>query len=127
MEEIKASDIMLNNWFQVNGFPMYVDSIFRDTVYLEFEGNEGDVWEENVKDLSPIPLTEDVLLKCGFVRMSEKLNFYILGYDVNLKIDKKIKWVAWCNSVLTNVEITYLHELQNLVKCLTKTELIVEL
>lgn len=43
-----------------NGFPMTITGIFttffdleyeqRGTVYLDFEGNEGDVWEEDVKD-----------------------------------------------------------------------------
>lgn len=33
-------------------FPMRVVGLLKDgTVYLDFEGNEGDVWEENVKDL----------------------------------------------------------------------------
>lgn len=32
--------------------PMQVVGIFQDgTVYLDFEGNEGDAWEVNVKDL----------------------------------------------------------------------------
>lgn len=32
--------------------PMEVVAIFKDgTVYLDFEGNEGDVWEVNAKDL----------------------------------------------------------------------------
>lgn len=32
--------------------PMQVTAIFQDgTVYLDFEGNEGDVWESNIKDL----------------------------------------------------------------------------
>ncbi len=32
--------------------PMQVAAIFQDgTVYLDFEGNEGDVWEANIKDL----------------------------------------------------------------------------
>ncbi|WP_303224025.1 hypothetical protein [Butyricimonas faecihominis] len=32
--------------------PMQVVGIFQDgTVYLDFEGNEGDVWEVNIKDL----------------------------------------------------------------------------
>lgn len=32
--------------------PMQVVGIFQDgTVYLNFEGNDGDVWEVNVKDL----------------------------------------------------------------------------
>lgn len=35
--------------------PMQVTAIFQDgTVYLDFEGNEGDVWEANIKDLKTI-------------------------------------------------------------------------
>jgi len=47
-----------------NGFPMIITGIFTTlpdlnksqagTVYLDFEGNEGDVWEEDVKDIEPI-------------------------------------------------------------------------
>lgn len=40
-----------------NGFPMYVTGIFKDnltkgTLYLDFDGNEGDVWEEDLCDVS---------------------------------------------------------------------------
>lgn len=35
--------------------PMQVTAIFQDgTVYLDFEGNEGDAWEANIKDLKAI-------------------------------------------------------------------------
>ena len=35
--------------------PMQVTAIFQDgTVYLDFEGNEGDVREANIKDLKAI-------------------------------------------------------------------------
>ena len=35
--------------------PMKIVSIFEDgTVYLDFEGNEGDVWEDNVENLKPV-------------------------------------------------------------------------
>jgi hypothetical protein len=37
---------------KTNKFPMRVVGMFDDgTVYLDFEGNEGDVWEEKAKDL----------------------------------------------------------------------------
>lgn len=46
-----------------NGFPMKVVGLFTTkyqldnpesgTAYLDFEGNEGDIWEEDVKDLKP--------------------------------------------------------------------------
>lgn len=33
-------------------FPMRVVGLFAsDTVYLDFDGNEGDVWEEDIEDL----------------------------------------------------------------------------
>ncbi len=36
----------------IETIPMQVTAIFQDgTVYLDFEGNEGDVWEANIKDL----------------------------------------------------------------------------
>ena len=35
--------------------PMKIVSIFEDgTVYLDFGGNEGDVWEDNVENLKPV-------------------------------------------------------------------------
>ena len=43
-----------------DGFPMIVvglnsslDDLNNGTVYLDFEGNEGDMWEEEAKDLQP--------------------------------------------------------------------------
>lgn len=121
MEEIKAGDIMLNNWFHVNGYPMYVDSIFRDTVYLEFEGNEGDVWEENIKDLKPIPLTEDILLKAGFEKDEEGL---FSSYPT-IVAKTKTRWAFYNNGLSGGelVRIDYLHQLQNLVRILTGNDL----
>lgn len=43
-----------------DGFPMIVVGIYSSlkdlsngTVYLDFEGNEADMWEEEAKDLTP--------------------------------------------------------------------------
>lgn len=139
MEEIKAGDIMLNNWFHVNGYPMYVDSIFRDTVYLEFEGNEGDVWEENIKDLKPIPLTEDILLKAGFGEKDDQyyliiqtgvssnavyFEFEIVNGDVfgSMWIDKETE-----NTRKIFLEVKYVHQLQNLLFILSGNQLIINI
>lgn len=132
MEEIKAGDIMLNNWFHVNGYPMYVDSIFRDTVYLEFEGNEGDVWEENIKDLKPIPLTEDILVKAGFRK--HKMS----GYDTHFIYSLFIGGETIGITALYNADfsimlhglargVKYLHRLQNIINIVTGTELEINL
>lgn len=124
MEEIKAGDIMLNNWFHVNGYPMYVDSIFQDTVYLEFEGNEGDVWEENIKDLVPIPLTEDILLKAGATPYRAKDTF-ILG-DITIDIKLGIAMLNYIDCTPLLCKCKYMHTFQNIVKLLTGNDLKIE-
>ena len=50
-----------------NGFIFDVVSIFKDgTVYSDFEGNEGDVWEfDDNNPCQGIELTKEILLKCG--------------------------------------------------------------
>ena len=145
MEEIKAGDIMIGNWFHVNGYPMYVDSIFRDTVYLEFEGNEGDVWEENIKDLKPIPLTDDILLKAGFEKNRfTKYPTFKLGKVEITNVEffdedsegKEFSFKEWKLSGLYGSDLFYFksyspnikhfHQLQNLFKSLTGNDLKIE-
>lgn len=44
---IKIKELRIGNKVSVNkGFEMEVVSLFYDVAYLNFEGNEGDVWEE---------------------------------------------------------------------------------
>ena len=47
--------------------PMYVSALFEDgTVYLNFNGNEADIWEAEIKDIRPIIIDEDILKGFGF-------------------------------------------------------------
>lgn len=56
-----------NYVYNEHDFPMFVTGLFDDgTVYLDFPGNEGDVWEEKAEDLKYIPLTKKLMLKLGF-------------------------------------------------------------
>lgn len=47
-------------------FPMYVETIGEDYVYLNFDGNESDLWETTPEELQGIPLTGELLKKIGF-------------------------------------------------------------
>jgi len=61
---IKTQELRIGNIVSVNkGFEMTVSAIFKDTVYLDFEGNQGDVWEEKEEDIFPVILSEDYILK----------------------------------------------------------------
>ena len=64
---MKTKDLRLGNYVTDNsGFTMYVVGIYEDTVLLNFKGNEGDVWEVDEKDLKPIALDKEMLLKLGY-------------------------------------------------------------
>lgn len=129
MEEIKAGDIMLGNWFQVNGFLMYIDAIYSDMVSLDFKGNEGGSWEEYTKDLVPIPLTEDILLKCGFTkhRMSGsdvhfEYSIFLGGEVITIMAIYNAEFSIKMHSNARGVK--YLHDIQNKIKAIAKTDLI---
>lgn len=56
---LKVEDIRIGMVLQdkVSKFPMRVVGIWHDgTIQLDFDGNEGDIWEEDLKDLE---LTEN--------------------------------------------------------------------
>lgn len=77
----------------------------------------------------PIPLTEEILLKCGFEKYSEGnfvLGNFILSYlttDENFEFEYKVSGIdSWLLK-----DIKYLHQLQNLYFALTNEELTVNL
>ena len=63
---------MIGDWvYSEEGFPMYVTGLFEDEAYLDFKENEGDVWEENYKDIQPIPLEDLVFDRLGFLKIED--------------------------------------------------------
>ena len=99
------------------------------TVYdvLEFGINmHHDCWLYDIKDVSPIPLTEEWLIKLGFE--DNKTHFtkwinedrtFIVEYDV-----MDTRYFLCDTDVDTNIK--YVHQLQNLYKALTGGELTIK-
>lgn len=88
----------------------------------------------DIKDVSPIPLTEEILLKCGFEYDTINASGYLIkplntkcidGYSDYLYIEKNQEAVK-IRSV-KDIEVKYLHQLQNLYFALTNEELEVKL
>lgn len=79
--------------------------------------NTGVNWCMLYDDLSGIPLTEEILLKCGYkvVNRNERFIAFEGGHYLYL-IDNMVK-------MSTGIEMHYLHELQNRVFSLTGEEL----
>ena len=106
---------MVGNWVN-EPFPMQVVSVFQDEIYCNFEGNEGDVFEFKNEDVKPIPLTPEVLEKCGFEKIKSP-------YDLAETDDYRFKHL-YLDMANQSVKINghyclsfipdYLHQLQNL-------------
>lgn len=113
MEEIKVGDIMVGNWFiryDDKPFQWKIDD-FSDLLFVYVD--------EIIK--SPIPLTEDILIKAG----AKKVN-HINGYSFWTFSDSKINKAhvdiydgKTCYYGYSVNHCKHLHTLQNLFKLLT--------
>ena len=119
---IKTKDLRRGNWVTSGkgDFPMYVTAIFEGEVYLNFEGNEGDVWESKEEDLKPIPLTPEVLENIGFFVDNNKAH---IVYNEFGNIYQLNRVGESFQSTYLATEIPYLHTLQNHYYFSTNTEL----
>ena len=116
---MKATDLMVGDWFKAVDYnsPFRITAIYDDVVQTqadyqsEIDGN----WysEAEIKDLIPIPLTEDILVKNGFGKVN---NQYFFG-------QVEIKELRDCCVITINKEdadidinIHYVHQLQHLLR-----------
>ena len=111
---IQSKELRLGNYVKdgIYGFPKYVCAIGNDWIYLDFNGNESDIWECDEKDLEPITITDELLLKFGFEQCDYLFKTLLIEmYEVangwNLHIDnEKFETVL-------STTIKYVHQLQN--------------
>ena len=77
----------------------------------------------------PIPLTEEILLKCGFEKSAwDNFSTFRNSFcsDGCIVISLEHKYIE-IGDLTLDIEIKYLHQLQNLIYALTNQELNVEL
>lgn len=146
---IDVRDLRIGNYVydgDKTQFPMWVQTIGEDYVYLNFEGSEADPWESEPKDLFGIPLKEELLEKMGFKESyAEGVKFHSLFFKVNdkkhlhlsIRLDKQradISEITQKNFPEAEVKLRshienmrFLHELQNFTFLTTKQQLKVNL
>lgn len=130
---LSAQDLRIGNWVydgERTQFPMQVVAIGKDWAHLDFPGNEGGVWEADIKDLRPIPITSEVLKKAGFSesycydckRLDENKTMQYYKHESRLRVWYKTEDVIFeCHCVY------YLHQLQNAYYMATGEELEIQL
>ena len=146
---VPVQDLCIGNWVydgERTQFPMFVQAIGEDYVYLNFTENESDPWESEPKDLFGIPLTEELLEKMGFKESyAEGVKFHSLFFKVNdkkhlhlsIRLDKQradISEITQKNFPEAEVKLRshienmrFMHELQNFLFLTTKQQLKVNL
>ena len=138
---MKANELRVGNWVygdggaysKIVGIKLFGNVVNNEIDIYSKDNGEGVEWVLSISKLSPIPLTEEMLLKCGFKRVPKHL------YVDNLKdlrtavtyLKGSIIWnestrIVWVGNIALD-NIKYLHELQNLYFAITGEELEVKL
>lgn len=124
---MKPQELRLSNYVADTRYktPMWIVSMGLDEdrgsyLYLDFDGNEGDVWENYIDEVTPVTIQdhEDLLDKFGF-EYNENENKYralIGGYHVTL-IPKGKRYALAIEELEEQTgyyyDVVYIHELQN--------------
>lgn len=141
--EIRAQELRIWNWVDYFGKKVIVNQIKKDNskYYLWCIKKPHEIASiyQVIDAFEPIPLNEEILLKCGFLRtkvpMKSDIEYidYRMGQFVLFILPKGIVEVEFCAAHNTIEErgylreIKYLHQLQNLYFSLTGQELNVKL
>lgn len=144
---ITPQDLRIGNWVRLefqglendtkNNFepPMHlceVTRIGKIMSYVKFAGIDND-FLVSYEEIEPIPLTDEIIDKCGFYREKTYMQWLHKVYDVIVLImdlDDRYKhsWITY-NEFLEApyIHCRYLHELQNCYFAVTGEELEVKL
>lgn len=124
---ISANELRINNFVNYKDDANYysIRALCKDRVndinIVEHDGNNRYAVECLLDDISGIPLTEEILLKCG-ARRIDKYTFVLNGLFIHMR---KIGFVF--NVGKKKIIIENLHTLQNLIFALTGQELTINI
>lgn len=118
---MKATDLMVGDLFKAVDYnsPFRITAIYDDVVQTqadyqsEIDGN----WysEAEIKDLIPIELTEEILVKNGFNKDYRSRYYY--EYILELELwDFDISWTNAGGFKYEDIRLAYVHQLQHLLR-----------
>jgi len=124
---ITEQELRFGNFLNYNNIAYKVVKIENGFIGLDREDDFEDY--ADVKDIDPIPLTEEILFKAGFIFDKDNEDYNLNG--ITLEDRNTDKWskhinkdefgIWYLNSYLRDIK--YLHQLQNLLYSITNKEL----
>ena len=119
---MKANEFRIGNIVDYLGSPTIINSISGiEETYVSTR--KSGIMPINA--FKPIPLTEDWLLKCGFEK-DEKNEYWFWKNCVSVSVLGYIELLSFNRqSFKTNIQLKYIHQLQNFYFALTGKELVV--
>lgn len=121
---IQANEARRGNWVLFDNRHFKIDVISEE--FPTLDTTEFGIGVVNWNNIQPIPLTEEILLKCGFV-LGMRLEDFVKGKYRFVEIKGGITYGEFSESGVfyfnTKTKIQYLHQLQNLYFALTGQEL----
>lgn len=135
----EANELKIGNWvkydgelYKVIGIVTSINSNGTRYFRTQLETREGDFSKAKTQEwINPIPLTPEILEKCGWTYNNESDLFEIYGdARMSMVFRENVQSYVMFNSILKALiakRITYIHQLQNLFFALTGEELTVNL
>lgn len=144
---MNTKELMIGNlveYTKYSHFPMQVVSLGDDYVYLDFEGNHGDVFEPNLEDMQPIEVTEEFILKNGFEKgesmviegetctsYSRQFNDTFIDVTYGMSNLEDRNWYCHIDNCdrqsIGSFDFQYVHEFQNGIRLITGKDMEVKL
>lgn len=118
---MKASDLRIGNLVEQGEVRGIIN-------FRVFVGDEA----IHISNIKPIPLTEEILLKCGFENNYDVLYFYLDNDNYSLCYNPKGFFISTFDddeqiSSINVPDFKHLHQLQNLYYAITNQELEIKL
>ena len=118
---MKATELRLGSLFDYKQC-IYAANVIRDNFVYGKNVNGFAPGEFPIDKINSIPLTEEWLLKFGFEKDNE-LNFVKFSFKVHFWSNYNSYMYGWIGG---NIEIKYVHQLQNIYFALTGQELTIQ-
>jgi hypothetical protein len=121
---IKSNELRIGNYIDYERTTHVVTRLLEHYVSHDWHKSIGeDAYDTSYDSINPIPLTSEILEKCGFKLRDGYLKNYPL-YSITSQNGKEQIQITGYMSL---PQIKYLHQLQNLYFALTGKELIINL